>query len=334
MFFFLKIVIYKICCAVFFFFLFFHIFFVDVNVWINTRRNVVQSSTSGANSSQPQPSTTVPTIVPATENVIDLTASTSALTSALTSAPPPSQTDYQKLANALSFAYVTFIKMSTEERQLNNLGRGWGLTIGSTQHRRVMTMIDRHFLDVSSSRLVDPEIVRYIGEVDTSKINNVDRVRMELVKIETERNRHQIQRDRRQRLRSKMTKHATCPICLENVSPQMGLVHPDCGHVLCASCMDRTFESPDTANACCNCRKLLANRDDFFNVNFQFNEHHDAICRFCEGPFELDPDDNNSCYVITCGHAYHKRCLSNNRVNCLACTAYMSTPAKKIFLNF
>lgn len=50
--------------------------------------------------------------------------------------------DQFKLAAALSFTYMCFLKLNH-----------WLSDIGTIQHRKIMTMIDRHFSDSSPARI-------------------------------------------------------------------------------------------------------------------------------------------------------------------------------------
>lgn len=241
-----------------------------------------------------------------------------------------------KLACTLSLSYIYLVKMHNDEQQLNNLGHlGWGLNITSFEHRKIMTMIDRHFRDYSMDRELDPEIIAYVAaKVDTSHMSSLDRIRMELVKLEAERNHHQVRNRRQKRLRGNMERHIACPVCMVDFTPQIDAVYPPCGHVACLKCCITILERPDLLSACSSCRGVIRNRDELEPIYFRFNSQNDVICRYCEVPFKIDASDDDMCHVLTCGHAFHKKCMLRVKTNCCACNAFIAGAGKVVFNHF
>lgn len=250
--------------------------------------------------------------------------------------PPPSQSEPFKVACALSYTYMAFIRYNHEEKIMNNLGYGYSPSAGTLRHRKMMSKIDQHFADSASVRILDPEVAAYIQTADLAKVNNFDRLRLNIANIEIERNRYQIRKDRLARLRLRVPekKRASCPVCLSQFEPKNGIVYPTCGHTLCSNCMTKIFEEEELEDACVSCRALIDDRSDVCNIYFQFNHQHEPICRFCEEPFQADPIDADSCQIIPCGHAFHKHCLYTSQMNCLACATFISGKAKQLFLHF
>lgn len=274
--------------------------------------NVTQASTSSAaanssNASQ-QPSATVPT-----------------------SASTAQSCDEHKLVTALSYAYASLVKLNNRESLLNNMRPD---EVFTSRHTRIMNAISRHFMELSVSRILDFEIRDYVETIDVTNLSYIDRVRVFAAKLEIERNRHQVQQQRQSRLRSTLQHHAACPVCLEDVTPTMDPIYPDCGHVYCFKCLNEILDNRTTQNCCPNCRRFVLHRDDVNHVSFRFNAQNDPICRFCEAPFVDNPTDNDACYILNCGHAYHKRCLHFNRHNCIGCNVYTVGQPKKFFLHF
>lgn len=246
--------------------------------------------------------------------------------------------DLQQLTSALTNAYITFFRLYREE--MNNSSDEGFNQAETLNHRSIMTMIDRHFLDASTDKVIDPLVVSYVASVNTKRMNKFDRIRIDLVKLEVEQNRSKVRKDRSKRHRAHQEKQASCPVCMEVFKPSVSLVYPKCGHVVCFNCMMTIIGTDDLDDACPCCRVLIHNPDgdDLVHVHFSFNSNSDAICRLCDKPFAVDPSEFNSCNVISCGHAYHKHCLQfmqqESRQKCITCPGLVSTQSKTIFLQF
>lgn len=229
------------------------------------------------------------------------------------------------------------MKLKRDEAFLNNVGRGVGTNLGTVQHRQMMMKIDQHFLDQSSGRMLDVDIVQFIQTADLSKMNSPDRVRVSLANLEYERNQSEMKKARlkRQRGVASMEK-ASCPICLDSYRPGASVVYPDCGHLACDDCMKKILEDRDLANACVTCRHEFEDHDDLTRMFFKFNYDGDVICRFCERPFRADSSNDDSCHVLQCGHAYHLGCLRYTELHCLACSRNIigARDSKRLFLYF
>lgn len=72
---------------------------------------------------------------------------------------------------------------------------------------RLKTEPKQHFLDSSPEQVLDSEFVQYIQSSDLNKMNPFDRVPVNLVNIEIQRNRKQIKKARYRCLRSQWKKH-------------------------------------------------------------------------------------------------------------------------------
>lgn len=244
------------------------------------------------------------------------------------------QDELQRITNMLSVAYVHFLRLFREEMTLNNNGERLN-QMGSFHHRNVMSLIDRHFLDVSTNRIVDPQVSSYVLAANTDEMHGYDRTRINLVKLELENNRFHIRKERLKRLRVNQRKQASCPVCLEVFRPSLSTVYPNCGHVVCSGCMTKIRANPQLNDRCAVCRVAIYNQtgEDLSIVRFMFNHDSDAICRFCERPFESDTSDVISC-VENCEHAFHKNCLQFNQQKCCICPGFNPHPPKTIFLQF
>lgn len=207
---------------------------------------------------------------------------------------------------------------------------------GSLHHRVMMSKIDKHFLDTSSKRTIDADLASYVTTVDVNGMQQFDRTRINLVKIEVERIQIHARRERLHRYREAQNKQASCPICLEVFKPAMAIVYPICGHVVCHPCMNKVIATRGLDNACACCRQSIDNPDgeNLQSIQFMFNHDSDAICRFCEHPFEADAIESHGCKVLSCSHAFHANCLSFNQNKCTTCLGFMSAPPKSVYLQF
>lgn len=158
-----------------------------------------------------------------------------------------------------------------------------------------------------------------------------------LVHLEIERNRLCIKKTRLKRQRGQMSiERPLCPICLEFLMPSREVVYPECGHLSCMDCMVKIFDDPHLNDACGVCRKVIPDLLDLEKVFFKFNYDGETICRFCDKPFRGDVGEEDSCHVLRCLHAYHKRCLQYTNLVCIACiqTVRGARDSKRVFLHF
>lgn len=250
-------------------------------------------------------------------------------------APVPDVRDPFQTTDALSNAYDSFRKMRREELTLNNVDDRIVLNTGTAKHRSMMAKIDRHFSDKSVNRIVDPELVRFATSADMTKMNSYDRIRMNLISIEIERNRVYVNKLRLKRKRGRIIMaQPSCPLCLTIYRPGDHVVTPDCGHLACEDCMNEIFDDENLRDSCPSCR-IDIEREDLERIYFKFNHDRDAICRYCDTPFR-EFDDGESCaQFLRCGHVYHKNCWQENDESCVACNNILGERnAKRAFLHF
>lgn len=86
-----------------------------------------------------------------------------------------------RMTETITMLYNSFLAAYREEMLINSMGANSVLNLGTLRHRKMMTEIDRHFLDCSAKRFVDADLVRYLAELDTNEMNSFDRVRMPIM---------------------------------------------------------------------------------------------------------------------------------------------------------
>lgn len=237
------------------------------------------------------------------------------------------------ITDSITKLYDGFLAMYREELLLNNANEHATLNYGTLKHRKMMVEVDRYFQDPSPKRVVDAELIRYLHESDTGKMNAFDRVRMNLISLDVERGRVENNRLRLLRRRGNvMTDDITCPICLVKFGPESVAVTATCGHVVCQGCIDQIFQN--LREACPCCRKNI-DREEIDRLWFKFNHSNDAICRICDEPFRATDEEEKSCHYLRCGHSYHKDCLDANNKECTACNTILGNgEAHQAFLNY
>lgn len=211
--------------------------------------------------------------------------------------------------------YNGFMQMQRGEILLDNSGGNLVLNHGTAKHRQIMNEIDK-----TAERILDPDIVRYLLTADTSRMNQFDRLRLDLASIENERTGVHVRKLRMKRNRNGMlTDEMACPVCLRKHKPKSTVIILECGHVLVhgEECFDEIMDNGNLRNACPSCRKPV-NREEIDAVYLKFNHNGEPICRYCEYPFR-DSDGENWCMVLRCGHAYHRNCLADIDNNCTHC---------------
>lgn len=229
--------------------------------------------------------------------------------------------------------YTGFRSLHCEEIRLNNLNDHAVLNYGTLKHRKAMLEIDRFFTDNSVNRVVDPDLIRYIGECDQLKLNAFDRIRVNLVSLEIERGRVESHRLRLKRKRNHfLADQMACPICMIPFTPDSIVESPGCGHLVCRGCLHGHFD--EMGEFCPTCRRAV-DLDYIDRIFFKFNHQNEPICRFCDIPFRHNDADDDWCNFARCGHAFHKSCFALNDNACTACNTIIGNGAPQhAYINF
>lgn len=241
--------------------------------------------------------------------------------------------DRFQLTSLITNLYTGFLAMFREEIRLNNVQTHTVLNYGALKHRRAMIEIDRFFADTSVSRTVDADLIRYVAECDPSKMNAIDRVRMHLISLEIDRTKIEGNRMRLKRKRGQgVDVHMACPVCLVSYDPDTVVIAPQCGHLICQTCVDNIFDR--MRENCPACRRVL-DRDEMDRILLKFNHNDEPICRICDTPFSINDADVDWCNYFRCGHVYHKSCIATNDNVCTACNTVIGTgDLQHAYLNF
>lgn len=233
-----------------------------------------------------------------------------------------------RLTNSLSYAYFAFIKLYREEKAHENLGAI--NRVVNEKHAKMMAKIDRHFFDLTPFRLLDPEVLEYVSLLNMNVLDSWDRQKVLFYKIEMDRIRFSTRHQAQFRLRKAKEHRLICTICLKQYSPNLEVSLLECGHMFCLDCVNQIYDTPTIKNDCGRCRSPMGQQIKHVKVFFMFNYFLDVICRFCEAPFNSD----DSCYAYECGHLYHSKCLSVNKLVCLPCGRPILKKPCRVYLDF
>lgn len=181
--------------------------------------------------------------------------------------------------------------------------------------------------------VIHPDIVAYASRNhDYGTLIPEDQVRLNIIRLEIDRIRIEVQRRSLMYDGPPLNHRARCPICWNHFDPTVYIVSSACGHVLCNPCFVRQVEYSSTCSLC----RLIVRGRDTTQLFMRFNYRTAIICRRCTN--ELDPESN--VYQTTCGDVFCQNCTDRmmNAVNggCYGCGMYLSARhlATRIYISY
>lgn len=147
-----------------------------------------------------------------------------------------------------------------------------------------------------------------------------DQVRLNIIRLEIDRIRIEIQRRGLAYNEPRRLRQASCPICLNHFDHTAGSVTASCGHVFCNPCFARQLQ--EFHRRCSLCRGLL--RDiETVQLFFRYNYRGSIICRRCA----VELDEDNPIFKTTCGEVFCQVCtnaMTRNGNICFGCGLYLN----------
>lgn len=190
----------------------------------------------------------------------------------------------------------------------------------------MMAAIDRHFLTTKPTAFVDPSIIKYVSSNDPTKFSSIDQMRINFMQLEIQRIEFEINAIRSRALSNLNASKAGCMLCSEDIQADKTYFAGKCGHVYCNGCFIGITEQ-GVNRLCAFDRKSLVNGNSF-QLNICFNTQANMTCGLGHIPFGI-----NEIYGIpSCGHMFHKKCITSNIHRCSYCLGILREPEIKLLV--